>query len=127
MKILGREPALLLGFAAAALKLAAAFGLNVSDTQQTLINAVLAAAVGVWLAIVAKDGALAAGLTQLAQAFMALFVGFGLDWSAAKQATVMATLAAAVAMWERTQVTAPLPTTALERSSPIKPAPPQAV
>ncbi|KIF00847.1 hypothetical protein PL81_38685 [Streptomyces sp. RSD-27] len=127
MKILGREPALLLGFAAAGLKLGAAFGLNVSDTQQALINAVLAAAVGVWLAIVAKDGALGAAITQLAQAGMALFVGFGLDWTAAKQATVMATLAAALALWERTQITAPVATTALEQASPYSPAPPRAV
>ncbi|MEU8839914.1 hypothetical protein AB0D97_12405 [Streptomyces roseus] len=127
MKILGREPALLLGFAAAALKLGAAFGLGVSDSQQALINAVLAAAVGVWLAIVAKDGALGAAITQMAQAFMALFIGFGLDWTAAKQATVMATLAAALALWERTQITAPLPTTALEQKSPYSPSAPRAV
>ncbi|GAA3267651.1 hypothetical protein [Streptomyces lavendulae] len=127
MKILGREPALILGFAAAGLKLAAAFGLNVSNTQQALINAALAAAVGVWLAIVAKDGALGAAITQLAQAFMALFVGFGLDWTAAKQATVMATLAAALALWERTQITAPVATTALEQSSPYSPSAPRAV
>ncbi|MFJ8208083.1 hypothetical protein [Streptomyces sp. NPDC096033] len=127
MKILGREPALLLGFAAAGLKLAAAFGLNVSDTQQALINAVLAAAVGFWLAIVAKDGALGAAITQLAQAGMALFVGFGLDWTAAKQATVMATLAATLALWERTQITAPVATTRLEQASPYSPSAPRAV
>ncbi|MGW7334208.1 hypothetical protein ACWGIU_37550 [Streptomyces sp. NPDC054840] len=127
MKILGREPALLLGFAAAALKLAAAFGLNVSDTQQALINSALAAGVGVWLAIVAKDGALGAAITQLAQAFMALFIGFGLDWTAAKQATVMATLAAVLAMWERTQITAPVVVTALEQKSPYSPSAPRGV
>lgn len=127
MKILGREPALLLGFVAAALKLAAAFGLNVSDTQQALVNAALAAAVGVWLAIIAKDGALGAAITQLAQAFMALFVGFGLDWTAAKQATVMATIAATLAMWERTQITAPVAVTALEQKSPYAPSAPRGV
>jgi len=127
LRIFGREPALLLGFAAAGLKLAAAFGLNVSDAQQALINAVLAAAVGVWLAIVAKDGALGAAITQLAQSFLALFLGFGLDWSAAKQATVMATLAAALALWERTQITAPVAATALEQTSPYSPSAPRSV
>lgn len=127
MRIFGREPALLLGFAAAALKLAAAFGLDVSDTQQALINTVLAAAVGVWLAIVAKEGSLGAAITQFAQAFLALFLGFGLDWNAAKQATVMATLGAVLAMWERTQITAPVTTTAIEQKSPIKPAIPRGV
>jgi len=38
MRIFGREPALLLGFAAAALKLLTAFGLDVDDTQQTLVK-----------------------------------------------------------------------------------------
>lgn len=118
--IFGREPALLLGFAAAGLKLIAAFGLNVSADQQALINTVLAAAVGVWLAVVAHNGAWAAALMQLAQAVMASFVGFGLDWSTDKQATVMATIAALLALFERTQITAPVSSTRLEQSSPIK-------
>ncbi|MFD6361318.1 hypothetical protein ACFWFX_15900 [Streptomyces roseolus] len=127
MKIFGREPALLLGFAAAALKLGAAFGLDVSATQQTLINMVLAAAVGVWLAVVARDGALGAALMQLAQAGMALFVGFGLDWSTERQGMVMAAVAAFLALWERTQVTPPVATTRLEQTSPVKAAGPSGV
>jgi len=118
--LFNREPALLLGFAAAGLKLLTAFGLDVTADQQALINAVLAAAVGVWLAIVAHNGAWAAALMQLAQAVTALFVGFGLDWSTEKQATVMATVAALLALFERTQVTPPVATTRLEQSSPIK-------
>ncbi|HEY9372869.1 hypothetical protein [Streptomyces sp.] len=123
MKIFGREPALVLGFAAAGLKLLTAFGLDVSAEQQALINAGLAAIVGVWLAFVAHNGAWAAALMQLAQTVMALFVGFGLDWSADKQGLVMATVAALLALFERTQVTAPLPTTPLEQSSPVKAGP----
>jgi hypothetical protein len=127
MKIFGREPALLLGFAAAALKLLTAFGLDVSEAQQTLVNTVLAAGVGVWLAIVARDGALGAALMQFAQAVMALFVGFGLDWGSEKQATVMATIAALLALWERTQVTAPVPSTWLEQHTPVSPSTPRGV
>ena len=119
--LFGREPALLLGFAAAALKLLTAFGLDVTDTQQALINTVLAAAVGVWLAIVARNGAWAAALIQLGQAVMAAFVGFGLDWSTEKQATVMATVAALLALFERTQITPPVAVTRLEQPSPTKP------
>lgn len=122
-KIFGREPALLLGFAAAALKLLTAFGMDVTADQQTLINAVLAAGVGVWLAIVVHSGAWAAALIQLAQTVMALFVGFGLDWSADKQGLVMAMAAALLALFERTQVTAPVPVAPLEESSPVKPRP----
>ncbi|MFJ8727755.1 hypothetical protein [Streptomyces sp. NPDC093269] len=116
--LFGREPALLLGFVAAGLKLLTAFGLDVSADQQALINAVLAAAVGVWLAVVAKNGAWAAAIMQLGQAVMALFVGFGLDWSADKQGLVMAAVAALLALFERTQVTAPVALTRLEQSSP---------
>jgi hypothetical protein len=127
MRIFGREPALLLGFAAAALKLLTAFGLDVDDTQQTLVNTVLAAGVGVWLAVVARDGAVGAALMQAAQAVMAAFVGFGLDWSTEKQATVMASIAAFLALWERTQVTAPVSTTWLEQHSPVSPSSPRGV
>lgn len=120
-KLFGREPALLLGFAAAALKLLTAFGLEVTATQQTLINAVLAAGVGVWLAIVARNGAWAAALIQLAQAVLALFVGFGLDWSTEKQGYVMAMVAALLALFERTQITAPVSSTRLEEPGPTRP------
>ena len=119
-RIFGREPALLLGFAAAALKLLTAFGLDVSATQQAVINTALAAAVGVWLAVVAKNGALGAALIQFAQAVMAAFVGFGLDWSTDKQGYVMAAIAALLALFERTQITAPVASTRLEEFSPLK-------
>ena len=123
MKLFGREPALLLGLAAAALKLLTAFGLDVTATQQALINAVLAAGVGLWLAIVARQGAWAAALMQLAQTVMALFVGFGLDWSAEKQGLVMASVAALLAIVEHREVQAPIPAVPLEQSSPVKPSP----
>ncbi|HEX5568014.1 MAG TPA: hypothetical protein VFY14_13990 [Streptomyces sp.] len=120
-KLFGREPALILGFAAAALKLLTSFGLEVTATQQTLINTVLAAGVGVWLAVVARNGAWAAALIQLAQAVLALFVGFGLDWSTEKQGYVMAAVAALLALFERTQITAPVPSTRLEEPGPTRP------
>ncbi|RAJ70302.1 hypothetical protein K378_01467 [Streptomyces sp. Amel2xB2] len=109
MKIFGREPALWLGMLAALLKMLTAFGLDVTETQQTLVNAFAAAAVGVILAVVAKVGAVAAAILQAAQAAMALFVGFGLNWGTEKQGMVMAVVAAALALYERTQVEAPVP------------------
>lgn len=126
MKIFGREPALILGFIAAAVSLIG-YQWNVSAGTQTAINVLAAAIVGLVLAIMAKAGAWAAALMQLAQAGMALFVGLGLDWDADKQALVMATLAAGLALYQRTQITAPVPSTALEEGSPIKPRAPQAV
>lgn len=120
MRILGREPVYILGFIAAALQALTAFGLNVTETQQTLVNFFAAAVVGVVTAIVLKTGALAAALLGFAQSGMALAVGFGLDWSTDMQGKVMAAIAALLALWLREKVTAPVPSVGLEQSSPVK-------
>lgn len=123
VRIFGREPVYILGFIAALLEALSAFGIDISDGVQTAINAVAAAAVGVLTAIVLKNGALAAAIVQFAQAVMALFVGLGLDWSADHQSKVMAAIGALVTLWLREKVTAPVPETAVERSSPVKAGP----
>lgn len=120
--LLGREPALLLGFIAAGVKLLG-YELNVSDGVQTAINAIAAGVVAIIIAFVAKNGAWAAAILQTAQAVMALFVGLGLDWSADRQALWMASIAAFLAVVERFIVTPPLSTTRLEQSSPLKAGP----
>lgn len=119
MILLKREPALLLGFVAAMVKLAG-YEFNVSAGVQTAINAIAAGAVALLIAVIAKNGAWGAALLQTAQAVMSLFVGLGLDWSADRQAFWMASIAAALAVVERFIVTPPLPTTDLEQSSPVK-------
>jgi hypothetical protein len=123
VKIFGREPVYLLAAAAIALKLAAAYGLNVSGDQQTLINTVLSCLVAVASAIVLRSGALGAAILQLASAGLALFVGFGLDLSAEQQAGWMSLVAAILALFEHREVTAPVPAVALEQSSPVKAGP----
>ena len=120
MKILGREPVYILGFIAALLQALSAFGVDISDSTQTLINAVSAAAVGLITAIVLKNGALAAMIVQFAQAVMALCVGLGLDWSADHQSKVMAAIAALITLWLRERVTAPVQAVPLEQSSVFK-------
>lgn len=117
--LLGREPALLLGFVAAAVKLLG-YELNVSDGVQTAINAIAAGVVALLIAIIAKNGAWGAAILQLAQAVMSLFVGLGLDWSADRQALWMAAIAALLAVVERFMVTPPLASTRLEQSSVVK-------
>jgi len=114
MKIFNREPALWLGLVAIAVKLLAAFGMDVTADQQAVINAVAAALVGLILAVMAHD-AIGAAVLGFAQAALALAVGFGLDWSAEQQAVVLAAAAAVVAMWDRTQITAPAPASAAPR------------
>lgn len=119
MKILGREPVYLLAFVAIALKLASAYGLGVSDDQQTAIMAVLSCVVALATAIVLKTGAAAAAIVNLAQAGLALFLGFGLDMSAEQQALWMLLVEGAVAIFLRKEVTAPVPVVSLEQSSPL--------
>lgn len=126
MKIFGREPVFILGFISAAVSLIG-YQYDVSAGTQTAINTLTAAIVGFILAVMLRTGAWAAALMQAAQAAMDLFVGLGLDWSADKQAKWMGALAAGLALYLRTQVTAPVPSTALEEGSPIKPRAPQAV
>lgn len=123
MKIFGREPVYILAAVAIALKLAAAYGLDVSGDQQALINTVLSCIVAVASAIVLRNGALGAAVLQLASAGLALFVGFGLDLSAEQQAGWMSLVAAVLALFEHREVTAPVPVVPLEQSSPVKAGP----
>lgn len=120
MKLFGREPVVVLAAIAVFLKLLAGYGINVSETQQTLINAFLSCAVAVASAVVLKNGAVYAALLQLSSAALALFVGFGLDMSTEQQAGWMAFVSAVLAVVERREVTAPVASTGLEESSPVK-------
>lgn len=118
MKILGREPALWLALIAVAVQLSTAFGLDLSDGQQASINASAVAIVGVVTAIVTKDG-ISAAVLGVAQSGMALAVGFGLHWSPNQQSTALSFVAAVVAMFVRTQSTAPVTAAEVTRP-PIK-------
>ncbi|MDX3183472.1 hypothetical protein PV334_19700 [Streptomyces sp. ME02-7008A-1] len=120
MRILGREPVVILGAIAVFLKLLAGYGVEVTETQQALINTFLACAVAVASAVVLKTGAVYAALLQLSSAGLALFIGFGLDMSAEQQAGWMAFVSAVLVVIERPAVEAPLSTTPIEQSSPVK-------
>ncbi|GHB16192.1 hypothetical protein GCM10018777_56050 [Streptomyces albogriseolus] len=127
MKIFGREPVLLLGFVAVTLKLASAYGLDVSAEQQAVIMAVLSALVALAEAVVLRTGAAAAAIVNLAQAVLALFLGFGLNLSAEQQALWMLVVEGAVALMLRREVTAPVPEVGIEQSSPLAKRGPTAV
>jgi hypothetical protein len=128
MKILGREPVILLAFVAVVLKLASAYGLDVTAEQQAVIMAVLSGIVAVVEAVVLRTGAAAAAIINLAQACLALFLGFGLAMTAEQQALWMLAVEGAVALFLRREVTAPVPALRIEQSSPLaKPHGPQAV
>lgn len=121
MRIFGREPVYILAVIAVALKLGSAYGLDVSADQQTLINTLLACVVAVASAVVLKTGAAGAAILQLAQAGLALFVGFGLDMSAAEQAGWMSLVSAVLAVVSHGQVEAPVSRLPIEQRSPVEP------
>ncbi|MEU1078516.1 MULTISPECIES: hypothetical protein [unclassified Streptomyces] len=108
IKVLGREPAAWLALVAALVKAFSAFVMDVDPSTQAVVNAVAGAAMGLVIALIVHDGAVAAVL-GLIQAVIALTVGLGLDWSTDKQAVFMTVVTLALAGYDRTQVTAPVP------------------
>ena len=106
-KVFGREPVLWLALIAVIVKTVSAFWIHVSADQQSVINACVAAAVGLLVALSTHDG-VSAAILGLVQAVGALAVGFGLHWAPDQQALVMSLATALVAMFTRTQVTAPV-------------------
>jgi hypothetical protein len=119
MKILGREPVAILAFVAVALKLSAAYGWNVTDTQQAAIMAVLSCAVAIAEAFILKTGAAFAAIVNFGHAALALFLAFGLNMDAQTQALWMLLIEGGVAFFVRREVTAPVPALRIEQSSPL--------
>jgi hypothetical protein len=109
-KIFGREPVLWLALVAIVVKVIAAFLVHVSTDQQAVINAAAAAVAGLLVALSTHDG-VSGAILGVVQAMLALGVGFGLRWSPEEQAMVMSLAASVVAMFVRTQVTAPVSAT----------------
>lgn len=117
MKIFGREPALLLAFFAALVQVVSTFIVDLSPEQQSLLNAGVVALAGLITAIKVHDG-IQAGVLGFVQAVLSLAVGFGLHWDASQQSVAMALVAALVALWVRTQVTAPVSAAGVRVSAP---------
>lgn len=106
---LSRDPAFYVTVFATALRLVAAFIIDLSAEQQTWLNAGAAAIGGAVVAIwVRRDGQVAA-LTGVATALLAIAVGFGADISAEGQAAIMSAVGLLAAGFIRTQVEAPVP------------------
>lgn len=108
---LSRDPALYLFLVATAVKLFSAFILKVSDNQQAVINAVAVAVAAAIVATVVRHDGQVAAILGVAQALIALAVGFGLHLTADNQALLMTFLGAIAAAFVRTQVVAPVPAT----------------
>jgi hypothetical protein len=107
-RVFGREPAAWAGLLAISIKLLFAFVVHLDGDHQALANALVAALAGLFVAVVTHDG-VSAAILGVAQALLALAVGYGLKWSPDQQAVVMSAASAVLAMFVRSQVTAPVP------------------
>lgn len=105
---LSRDPAIYLSIFATVVRLVAAFWFDLSGDQQAVLNAAATAIAGLVIAFwVRRDGQVAA-LMGVAQALLALALGFGLDVSAEAQAVIMSFVGTVAAAFVRTQVVAPV-------------------
>ena len=103
-----RDPALYLTAFATAVRLVAAFWIDLTADQQAYLNATATAVAGIIVAVVVRrDGQVAAILGGL-QAVLALAVGFGAHLTAEQQAIIMSFVGAAAAAFVRTQAVAPV-------------------
>ncbi|MCX5209828.1 hypothetical protein OG689_11080 [Kitasatospora sp. NBC_00240] len=107
-KIFGREPALLLALVAAVVNGLPGLGVDLTSGEQAALNTAAATVVAIAIAVIVHDG-LGAAILGLIQALGSLVIGFGFHWNTEQQAAVMLIATAAVAVWTRTQVTAPVP------------------
>jgi hypothetical protein len=107
-KIYGREPAAWLAALGAVWQILSAFGLDFSPQLQSVITAVVAAVLGLVVAVQVGDGVLAA-VSGLVTAGVSLVSYFAFDWSAETQAQFVGAVMLIVGLWVRTQVTAPVP------------------
>lgn len=109
MKLLGREPMQWIGLLSAAVALFSATVLPLSVEQQGTIVAVATAVFGFVGALAVSAEKAAPLVAGLVQSVIALALAFGLALSPEVQGSIMAFVAAAVAWYLRTQVSAPVP------------------
>jgi hypothetical protein len=101
-----RYPAVILGIVSALLQMLTAYGLPLSADQTTWINAAVAAVLGLAMAAAVAHDRLLPAILGLGQAGFGLAIAFGAHVSQDQVATAMAVLAAVVAAFTHTQVTA---------------------
>jgi hypothetical protein len=108
VSIFGREPVKWLGLIAAAIQLFSSVFIPLSVDQQGALNAVAAALLGLIAAFMVSADKGVPLIAGLMQAVMACALTFNLDLSPTFQGAVMAFVSSLVAMYVRTQVTAPI-------------------
>lgn len=114
MKILGREPMQWLGLLSAAVALFSAIVFPLSIEQQGALIAVVEVVLGIAGAFAVSAEKAAPFVAGLVKAILALALAFGAAISPEAQGSIMAFVAAGVAWYLRTQVTAQVPTVAVD-------------
>jgi hypothetical protein len=108
MKIFGRDPQWLLSLFAAVVIGISTFLLPLTDAQQSVLNGVAVALVGVIVGFSTHDGQLAL-IVGLFKALISLGLGFGLKLSPEQQAAIMTLVMAVGSGFLRTQLAAKVP------------------
>lgn len=103
---LSREPALYLTLFATAVRLLGAFIFDLTEDQQAVLNAAATAIASAAVAVLVRRDGQVPAILGVAQALLALGIGFGLDVSAENQAIIMSFVGAVAAAFIRTQVVA---------------------
>lgn len=108
MRIFGREPAVWLGLVAVAVQFLVAWGVDFSGEQQAGINAVATLVMGLAVAVMSARDQIVPAASGLLVGVLQLAVAFGWDLSQERITTAGALLTGVLALWLRTQVTAPV-------------------
>jgi len=103
-----REPAMFLALLAALLQVVSASVFPLSDEQQGVLNAAFAVLFGAITAAMVGMDKLLPLLGGVFQAVISVGTAFGLEMDPTLQSAIMAVIAAAVGMFVRTQVVAPV-------------------
>lgn len=108
MKVLNRDPAAWLGLVAVLVQFLVAWGVHLTEAQQSYVNATATAVMGLFIALTVARDQIVAAAAGLLVAVLQLGVSFGLHVSQDQIALAGALLTAALAAFLRTQVTAPV-------------------
>lgn len=108
VRLFGRDPALVVNLLGWLLVLLSTFVLHLSTDVEAAVNAVLALVVGLVVAVIARDGQVAA-ILGLFKGLLVLALALHFNITPDKQFILYSALAAIIAAFTRTQVTAPLP------------------
>ena len=106
--VLGREPAFWAAVARSAIALISALFINLTTDQQGALNAIVAAVLGVAVAISVRAEKALPLVVGLAEALIYVAVSFGWNMPPDKQTLIVGFVAAVVALVTRDRVVAPV-------------------